>query len=316
MIMMKKDVIGTVRVPVAKILFASSEWRKAFEFPEPSHEDWTRIIELRGSVSLACVNGNGRSLGRSSFQEEMEHGQTDLVASTSHCLRLAKMLTFHGFLDARMLEEMRTYHNHGVKTLLVDFGTEDDIEEPAVYWTARLLAESFKSYCDGKFFIGIKMDDDLWATDIACRFGYDYVFTSDSHQRQIVTALRNRMTDGTTKTAPRIISPFYSYCEEYNANDVTLFTPEGCVVYLEDEDKLDKFGELVQTSSTMAGVSIPLVGFYNEEIHRGEMGYEMTEWGRRDGILIDKDVRWNKWTYKKLDEDRLASVCEKIGKLK
>ncbi len=319
---MKKSIIGVVRIPVAKLLSVSSEWRKLFGFPEPTSDDWRKIISLRGSVSLACIHGNGRSLGRNSFQEEMAYGQTDLVSSTTHCLKLAKALSFYDYLDQRMLGEMKAYAKQGVTHLLADFSFEQEMEEPAVYWICRQLAESFRDYCKGEFTIGIRTEEDNWSVDLACRFGYDFICSVESGCYSDVIFARNRMTDGTGKKKPVVFSYIYSYNyygddgdrKGYSDADIARFSPEGCILCVEDEDKMDELGRIFHKFSEKHGLSIPLVTNYNEEIKRGELTYEMKEWGARDGIMVDP--RKNKWRYGTLDEDELGAVVGKISKFK
>ena len=163
--------IGVVRVPAVGVMLMSTEWRRVFSYPEPSRTDWGGIIELKGSVPLACMGNEGRS--HASAMSSMHLGQADIVVGTSHCLKLARSLSFMDFLRERMMSEATAYAQAGMRHMVLDFSMDGLIDEPAVYWIARVLAEEFRNACGDDIKIGIRMDNDEWSADIGSRLGYD-----------------------------------------------------------------------------------------------------------------------------------------------
>ena len=124
--------IGVVRVPAIGVMLMPTEWRRAFSYPEPSRSDWGRIIELKGSVPLACMGNDGRS--PASEMDSLARGQADIVVSTSHCLRLARSLSFMDFLRERMMGESTAYAQAGIRHLILDFSADSPIDEQAAFW--------------------------------------------------------------------------------------------------------------------------------------------------------------------------------------
>lgn len=296
-----KSIIGVVRVPVVDLLCLSSEWRRAFSYPELTRDDWKSIVEMRTSSSI--VNGDTRA------SEQFDDGQRGVILCASRCMKLARKMSFYEFLEQRMIDEAKKYHEAGISHLLLDFSSVECLDETAVYWMARCLAESFRDACNGDFTIGLKTDNDNWSADIASRLGYDAVFCIDSCNYSHVTALRNRMTDGTGKKQPR----FFKYI--YNVSQIEEYCcPEGVVLVTDgDEDKVDELGKALKRFNDAFSVHVPLVGYYNDEIVRGENHYDMTEWGARDYIMIDKEVRKGKFRNGNIDES-LFEICQEISK--
>ena len=312
-----KSIIGVIRVPAIKILCASSEWRKFYSYPETTKKDWAGITELRGSTPIGVIRNSGTV--RMSLQDEMEFGAKDLIVQTSHCLKLARNLSFYQFLSDKAVEEARAYSKFGIRHLVLDFSASEDyydFSEPVVYWLARALAETFKTACGKDFTVGIKMTSGIWAVDLACRFGYDFVLTDDSMGRLRLTEERNRLTDGTDKKKPRVYENVYVYDINDKYKDIDDFCPEGCLVHGDNEDALDAFGKKLSSIAKIGAPKVPVIGFYMDEIMRGEQHYDMTHWGIRDYIMIDMEVRENNYKCKSINERQLQNITDIISKLR
>lgn len=294
---MKGRVVGTVKVPAMMSLSLSAGWRKAFGIPEPTADDWRRIIELRGTVVPQFGNG-----------AKWASPTGDLILDLSRCLRMAREISLHSFLLDNMFQQAGAYAAEGVECFLLDFGEVWDAE-PAEYWLARSMAEKFCASCDGKYSVGVKMGSDARAVDIACRFGMEFVMLADSCWYSEPSALRNRMTDGTQKRKPVIYMDVFDASGEFDRWGV-----EGCVLRIEDEDEMDSVGRKIDSIEQMTGVRIPTIGFWMDEVSRGEMKCDLEEWGARDSILIDGEAR-AVGSLLVVDDDRLKEAMENIRKL-
>ena len=309
-----KSIIGVVRIPAIKLLCASSEWRGYYGYPEATKKDWSGITELRGSTPFAVFRGKGGLP-----KDEMVFGGTDLVVQTSHCLRIAKNLSFYKFLLDKAVDEARVYAKRGIKHFLLDFTDAMDyyeVNEPAVYWLARLLSEEFRDACGKDFTIGIRMTNDMWATDIACRLGYDFILCTESYRRPNVTEERNRLTDGSDRKKPAVYQDVYTYDMNDKFNGLADSCMEGCVVHGDDEDAVDNFGRKRDELANAGLPRIPIVGFYFEEIKRGELHSDMSQWGARDYIMLDMEVRKGGARCNPLDDSKLQEICDRIAKFK
>ena len=301
---MTKKIIGTVRVPLAKLLCMSSEWRRAFSYPEPSRNDWKGISELCDMLPPLL---RGKSAGDSLAQREQ-------ILSTSHCLKIVRSVSFYQFLNDRMIDEARRYSDAGIRCLLLDFSIEEWFDDDSTYWFVRSLAESFRDACNDEFEIGLKADENEWAADVASRLGYDFVVCSDSSGYLNATRVRNRLIDGTELKKPRLFFHLFCY-NKFDRNELVRVNPEGCHVIADDEDNVDEMGKVIAEIKSVVSIDIPVIGSYSEEIQRGEMHSDMTSWGARDYILIDTEVRKNKMVEEVVDSEKLVSICEEIAKL-
>ncbi len=301
-----KSIVGVVHVPVIGIMAMSSGWRKVFSYPEPSRRDWSAIAELRGSIPSSFAEGSSLS----------SLGQREEILSSSHCLKVVKSLSFFEFLYNTMIDEAKTFAQAGIRHLILDFSVDKWFDEPSVYWAARILADLFKSACGDDIRIGIRMDNDEWASDIGSRLGYDAVFCTDSCSCYDVEKIRNRMTDGTDKKKPIVFmqlfleSEYTQYTKEYLLSRM----PEGIFVTGNNEDAIDGLGKLVAGLNSEFGIGIPIAGKYFEEVVRGEMRHDMDGWGARNYIVIDKEARANECQNCAIDAAKLASICEEIAK--
>lgn len=312
-----KSIIGVVRVPVIRLLCASSEWRKYYGYPEATRKDWAGITELRGSTPIGVLLDN--KFARGSLHEEMAFGGKDLVVQSSHCIRIAQNLSFYKFMFDRAIEEARAYSKHGISHLILDFTADTDyyeINEPVVYWLARVFADEFKNACKNDFTVGIRMTNDIWATDIACRFGYDFVFCTESWHWGNMAEERNKSTDSTDKKKPAIYLDMYTYNVGDKFQGLADACLEGCVIHGEDEDMIDNFGKKRDELAKAGAPRIPIIGFYSEEIKRGELHSDMTQWGARDYIMLDMEVRKDGLRCNPLDDGRLQEICDRIAKFK
>ena len=303
--------IGVVRVPAVGVMLMSTEWRRVFSYPEPSRSDWGGIIELKGSVPLACMGNEGRS--HASAMSSMHRGQADIVVGTSHCLKLARSLSFMGFLRDRMMGESTTYAQAGMRHLVLDFGMDGLIDEPAIYWIARVLAEEFRNACGDDIKIGIRMDNDEWSADIGSRLGYDGIFCAGTCCPSSVYRIRNRLTDGTGKKKPAVFSCGYAG-NEYGIESMLLDSPEGIYVKGNDENGFDAIGGVLSMLNDKFGVRVMLAGDYLDEVVRGGMCYDMKSFGARDYLVVDASVRMNGCTKFSIDNERLLKACDEIGK--
>lgn len=277
-------------MPVAGVLCLSSEWRSALSLPEPSRSDWSGVVALRGTGHLVSGNPDPIALP--------EDGQRGIVSSVSRCLKTARSMSFLEALHSRMLSESRAYADAGIRSLLLDFGFAEQVDETAVYWISRLLAEDFVHACDGEFRTGICMDDDNWAVDIACRFGYNAVLCSDSCSYHHVVAARNRATDGTAKAKPTVFAPIYVDTQL----DGSMY-PEG--IFALDREKVDGIANALPFKA-------PIACDYNGGVMQGENPCCIAEWGAVDHVLVDLDAR--KGRLMEIDVDALSSIVECIGK--
>lgn len=303
--------IGVVRVPAVGVMLMSSEWRRVFSYPEPSKADWGRIIELKGSVPLICMGNDGRS----SVPEmgSLARGKTDIVVSTSHCLRLARSLSFMDFLRERMMGEATAYARVGMRHLIIDFGVDNLIDEPAVYWMARVLAEEFRNACGDDIEIGIRMDNDEWSADIGSRLGYDDIFCMGACCASGVYRIRNRIVDGTGKKRPAVFSCGCA-SDKYSIESMLRDAPDGIYAKGNDENGFDAVGELLGMLNDRFGVRVLLAGDYLDEVVRGEMRYDMKSFGARDYVVVDATVRVNGCTKCSIDNERLLKACDEIDK--
>ena len=304
-------IIGVVRVPAVGVMLMSTEWRRFFSYPEPSRSDWGRIIELKGSVPLACMGNEGRSYA--SAMSPMYRGQADIVVGTSHCLKLARSLSFMDFLRERMMGESTAYAQAGIRHLILDFSMDGLIDEPVVYWIARVLAEEFRNACGDDIKIGIRMDNDEWSADIGSRLGYDEIFCMGTCCASSVSKIRNRLTDGTEKKKPAVFSCGYAG-NKYDIESILLDAPEGIYVKGNDENGFDAIGDLLNMLNDKLGVRVMLAGDYIDEVVRGEMCYGMKSFGARDYLIVDAFVRMNGCTKFSIDNERLLKACDEIDK--
>ena len=304
-----RSIIGVVRVPVVKLLCASSEWRAFYGYPETTRKDWAGITELRGSTPVDVLWGKGMAPTVGG----------DLIVQTSHCLKLVRNMSFYKFLLDKAVDEARGYSKYGVRHLVLDFSASDEyyeVNEPAVYWLARSISDDFKNACGDDFKVGIRMMNDIWATDIACRFGYDSIFSTESWHWGNMALERNRATDGTDRKKPAIYSDIYTHNFNDKFSGLADACLEGVVVHGEDEDAVDGFGKRRDALANAGAPRISIVGFYSEEIKRGELHSDMTEWGARDYIMLDMEVRENNYKCKSIDERRLQNIVDLIAKLR
>ena len=303
--------IGVVRVPAVGVMLMSTEWRRAFSYPEPSRSDWGSIVELKGSVPLACMGNDGRS--NALEMNSMARGLTDIVVSTSHCLRLARSLSFMDFLRERMMDESTVYAQAGIRHLILDFSVDNWIDEPVVYWMARVLADEFRNACGDDIEIGIRMDNDEWSADIGSRLGYDEIFCMDTCCASSASKIRNRLTDGTGKKKPTVFS--YGYASNrYSIESLLLDAPEGIYVKGDDENGFDAIGDLLGMLNNGFGVGVLLAGDYLDEVVHGEMHCDMKSFGARDYVVVDAAVRANGCVKCSIDNERLLKVCDEIDK--
>lgn len=303
--------IGVVRVPAVGVMLMPTEWRRAFSYPEPSRSDWGRIIELKGSVPLACMGNDGRS--PASEMDSLARGQADIVVSTSHCLRLARSLSFMDFLRERMMGESTAYAQAGIRHLILDFSADSPIDEPAVYWIARVLAEEFRGACGDDIEVGIRMGNDEWSADIGSRLGYDEIFCMGTCHASCVSRIRNRLTDGTGKKKPAVFSCGCA-SSRYSIESMLLDAPEGIHVKGDDENGFDAIGDLLDMLNDEFGVGVLLAGDYLDEVVRGEMHYGMKSFGARDYVVVDATVRMNGCVKCPIDSERLLKACDEIDK--
>ena len=303
--------IGVVRVPAVGVMLMSTEWRRAFSYPEPSRSDWGRIIELKGSVPLACMGNDSRS--PASAMSPMYRGQADIVVGTSHCLKLARSLSFMDFLRERMMGESTTYAQAGIRHLILDFSMDGLIDEPVVYWIARVLAEEFRNACSDDIKIGIRMDNDEWSADIGSRLGYDEIFCAGTCCASSVSKIRNRLTDGAEKKKPVVFSCGYAG-NGYGIESMLLNAPEGIHVKGDDENGFDAIGDVLDMLNDNFGVRVMLAGDYIDEVVRGEMCYGMKSFGARDYLIVDASVRMNGCVKFSIDNERLLKACDEIDK--
>jgi hypothetical protein len=303
--------IGVVRVPAVGVMLISTEWRRAFSYPEPSRTDWGSIIALKGSVPLACMGNDGRS--PASEMSSLSRGQTDIVVSTSHCLRLARSLSFMDFLRERMMSEATIYAQVGIRHLILDFSVDNLIDEPVLYWMARVLADEFRNACGDDIEIGIRMDNDEWSADIGSRLGYNEIFCMDKCCASNASKIRNRLTDGTGKKKPVVFSCGCA-SNKYSIESVLLNAPEGIYVKGNNENGFDAIGDLFDMLNDKFGVRVLLAGDYLDEIVRGEMHYDMKSFGARDYVVIDASVRTDGCTKCSIDNERLLKACDEIDK--
>lgn len=303
--------IGVVRVPVIGVMSMSAGWRMAFSYPEPSRADWNCMIELKGSIPLACMGNDGRSPTLEG--NSVARGLADIVVSTSRCLKLARSLSFMEFLRKRMMDESRAYAQAGIRHLILDFSVGDLFDEPAVYWIARVLADEFRIACGDDIRVGIRMDNDEWAAEIGSRFGYDEIFCMDSCCMSEVMKIRNRLTDGTDKKKPVVFS---CGCSDnaYAVEHLSQKAPDGIYVSGDNEDGIDAIGDMLKRFNDQFGVGILLAGDYLDEVVRGEMHCDMKSFGARDYVVVDATVRVNGCVKCSIDNERLLKACDEIDK--
>lgn len=300
------EMIGVVRVPMGQLLCMPPARRQSLSYPEPSREDWRRISSLVASLPPLLQ----------SESSAVRMSQRDEILSSTQCLKVAKSLSFHGFLQERAFSEARQYAEVGMRTILIDFCTGNAMEEPAIYWTARALTECLHDACGEDFKIGIRMDDNGWSADIAGRTGCDFVVCNESwNGGWQATRASNRLLDGTGRKRPKIFWNWHLGEELY---DLAGQMPEGVVVSDDgiDEDRMDAFGSELKRMMDKTGMVVEVIGSYHEDISRGEMHGEMTAWGARDYMLVDKEARNNGIPYAAIDLEKLALICGEIEKLK
>ena len=287
-----------VRVPSVEVLCLSEQWRKAFGYPEPSRDDWNAMMELRWSAPLLGFGGNAAPTG-----------QREFILTTARCLKLARGLSFMFFLKQRMLDEAREYTGNGIRHLILDFSSSNYCDELGLYWIARVLAEEFANASNNELWLGIRTSDEIWSVDIACRLGYDAVFCVETRDFAELAIERNRRVDCKGLKRPMIFTNHYG-SEEGLCESLL----EGVVAICRDEDEMDAFGVELDGIGGRLGVEVPLCGFYEEEIVRGEERSDMVSWGARDYIIIDKEVR-KKGRNDVADGEMIKDICAKIAML-
>lgn len=184
---------GFVSIPAPAILAYGHRLAMEYGLPKMDRDDWKRVAELRGSVPCSA-RVSAQSGG-------------SLAADSSHCLNMARRLSFYGWLHDRMMEEMRLYADHGVRTMVLGFPEEiaSGLHEPALYWIMRALSSRLSGNMDDVCF-GIWMrGHGEWAADIACRNGFGVAFTdADAERFPSVMAQMRRMSDGRSSVMPEI----------------------------------------------------------------------------------------------------------------
>lgn len=181
-----KRIIGNICAPLREITGYSTEWRRAFGYPEMTRADWKACNELHGSV----INSSSIASYR------------DIIVDTSRSLKLARGMSFYEYLKNRMVSEASTYASFGIKEMLLSFSIG---EEPAFYWLTRHLCEDFKNACNGEIRFGIASDNPLWSAEIASRFECDYCICRDVGKYRDACMERNKACDGKPKkVAPSV----------------------------------------------------------------------------------------------------------------
>ena len=165
--------------------------------PQVSRRDWASIRRLR----MSAATPGAKEPASAGWQDAGE-----VIVDSSACVRLAKGLSFYGFLVDFAVGKARAAAERGAAGLMlsnrcrINFGGSR--REPAVYWIFRAMAGDLSGNLSS-FRIGIQILDKCneWAVDIACRHGLsfaaiDFGDRPDRLEMAFLAAKANEMSAG------------------------------------------------------------------------------------------------------------------------